>query len=130
MKEKILIVDDVYANRYLIEEILIDYEVFGVSSGDAMRRFFIRNLPDLIIMDVMMPEEDGFQLAKELSSNDKYKNVPIIFVTAKSTKAAVIEGYKSGGYDYIRKPFDDLDLIKRVQDTLLKKRIENAEKKA
>jgi len=123
-KDYILVVDDEYSNRLLLEELLSEYNVECADSGVQMWKIIEQRVPSLILMDVMMPEEDGFTLAKKLSENSGYKNVPIIFVTAKVTGEDVEKGFDIGGYDYIKKPFNQLELESRVKKALEKKKTE------
>ncbi len=123
-KEKILIVDDSFSNRFLLETILEDYLTSTAGNGNEMWQILENDIPSLILLDVMMPFEDGFEIAKKLSNDTKYCDIPIIFVTAKSTGKDVEEGFKLGGYDYIKKPIDELDLRARVKSALTKKRYE------
>ncbi len=129
MKYKVLIVDDLYPNRYLLEEILEDYEVHGVSDGVKMRDFLKNTTPDIILMDVNLPDQDGFELTKELKANPSTKNIPVIFLTVHNTKSDVIHAIKSGGSDYIVKPFDDKDLTIRVGKVLQEKKITEIKEK-
>jgi len=118
MKKIILIVDDLYPNRYLLEEIFEEYEVHSVSDGDAMREFLKSIIPDVILMDVNLPDQDGFELTKELKMNPSTKNIPVIFLTVHNTKSDVIHAIKAGGSDYIVKPFDQQDIKNRVEKIL------------
>ncbi len=74
--------------------------------------------PNLIILDVMMPELNGFELALKIREEEKYAHIPIIFLTAKGTDQDKLEGYGSGGDVYLTKPFDNQRLIHTVQDLL------------
>ncbi|MBK8807384.1 MAG: response regulator [Bacteroidales bacterium] len=123
-RELILIIDDEYSNRLLLEELLSDYEVITADSGESMWRILEVRHPALILMDVMMPEEDGFSLAKSLGNSIKYRDIPIIFVTAKVTGKDIETGFDVGGYDYIKKPFNQLELESRIKLVLQKKRLE------
>jgi PAS domain S-box-containing protein len=123
-KDFILVVDDEYSNRLLLEELLFEYHVESASGGNEMWRAMDAKTPQLILMDVMMPEEDGFSLAEKISKDPRYKHVPIIFVTAKITGKDVEKGFDLGGYDYIKKPFNQLELETRVRKTLEKTKIE------
>ena len=126
MQKKILIVDDIYPNRYLIEEIFSgEYEVHGVSNGKGMRDFLKSITPDVILMDVNLPEQDGFEITKELKSNPATKGIPVIFLTVHNTKSDVINAIKAGGADFINKPFDQQDLKNRVEKVLRKKQIDD-----
>lgn len=125
MKKTILIVDDVYPNRFLIEELFSDYKIYGAADGNTMRELLKTVTPDLILMDVNLPEQDGYELAKELKNNKRTENIPVIFLTVHNTKTDVIHGIKAGGADYIVKPFNEDDLKERVEkvmkESILKK---------
>jgi diguanylate cyclase (GGDEF)-like protein len=118
MPETILIVDDEYSNRYLLEQILSDYETISASSADEMWRCLSEKKIDLILLDVMMPGKDGFAAAKELGGNAEYKNIPVIFVTARREAEDIAKGFDIGGYDYIKKPYDEIELLARIKSTL------------
>lgn len=92
------------------------YEVELAKDGDEGLIKFNKGEYNLCIFDVMMPKKDGFSLAKEVRENNK--NVPIIFLTAKSLKEDVLEGFKIGADDYITKPFNSEELLLRVQAIL------------
>ncbi|MCK4905927.1 MAG: diguanylate cyclase [Spirochaetes bacterium] len=128
-KTKILVVDDEYANRFLLKNLLSDYNVECVDCGESMWEFLCAEIPSLIILDVMMPGEDGFQIAKRLLRDAAYKDIPVIFVTAKDAGADVEEGFLSGGYDYVKKPFDADELKARIKLALKKKSVEMTLKK-
>lgn len=121
MKEVVAIVDDIYANRFLMEKSLSEYEVHAFAEGDSFYEYLKKNIPDLVIMDVGLPGEDGFRIAKKMRQDTRLSDIPVIFVTAHSSTKDILEGVKSGGYDYISKPFDDAVLIDRVQSVLSKK---------
>jgi len=123
-KDLILVVDDEYSNRLLLEELLFEYQVETASGAQEMWAHLDKNIPDLILMDVMMPEEDGFSLAQKIGNLPKLKHIPIIFVTAKVTGKDVEKGFDLGGYDYIKKPFNQLELETRIKKALEKKRVE------
>lgn len=123
-KDLILVIDDEYSNRLLLEELLFEYQVVTASGGKEMWECIEEEVPDLILMDVMMPEEDGFSLAEKISRDAKLKHIPIIFVTAKITGKDVEKGFDLGGYDYIKKPFNQLELETRIKKALEKKRVE------
>jgi len=126
MKSKILIVDDLYANRYLLEEIFDDYEVFSVSDGDQMRDLLKTQTPDIILMDVNLPDQDGYELTKELKANPATKDIPVVFLTVHNTKFDVIHGFKAGGVDFVVKPFDGNDLKSRIEKILKEKKVNEA----
>ncbi len=92
------------------------YDTKLFANGDKAYRGFVKDGYDLCIFDVMMPIKDGFTLAKEIRQIDT--QVPIIFLTAKSLKEDVIEGFKIGGDDYITKPFSMEELLFRIEAVL------------
>ena len=99
----------------LLREYLIakSYECDWFSNGEKAYKSFIKNHYDLCILDIMMPVKDGYTLAKEIRMTNT--EIPIIFLTAKSLKEDVIEGFKAGGDDYITKPFSMEELIFRIE---------------
>lgn len=125
MNKKILVVDDVYPNRYLIEEIFSEYEVSGVSNGKEMRNMLKTMKPDLILMDVNLPDEDGYELTKELKAGATTKNIPVIFITVHNTKMDVLHAVKAGGVDFVTKPFVESELRERVEKALRDSFIDN-----
>lgn len=118
-KSCILLVDDENSNRVLLREMLQDdYVVLDAHNGSSMWGILASHPVDLILLDVMMPEEDGFSLGKKIMENPQYHHIPIMYVTAKVTADDVSEGYKSGAYDYIKKPFNIIELSTRIQHVL------------
>jgi putative two-component system response regulator len=116
----ILIVDDIEDNIKVAMNILnhLNYNFsFALDGEEALEILKIKNF-DLILLDVMMPKLDGFDVCKNLKSNDKTKDIPIIFLTAKSDIDSVSKGFELGGVDYITKPFQSKELIVRVANHL------------
>jgi diguanylate cyclase (GGDEF)-like protein len=112
-------VDDSYANVFLVENLLQgDYQT--VTAGNAQEMFdaIHGQSVDLILLDVMMPGKSGFEAAEELSFYPELRHIPIIFVTAKTSGEDLQKGFKLGGVDYIRKPFEELELKTRVEAAL------------
>lgn len=124
MKTKILMVDDSNSAIELVKSYIDDYEVIGAGSGQEMWEALKENIPELILLDIIMPEEDGFQIAGRLAKNEKYSEIPIIFISAKNTGKDVLEGLKLDVYDYIKKPFDRFELLARINATLKRKELE------
>lgn len=122
---KILIVDDDFSNRLLLKHILTGYQTFFAADNNQMWQVLEKHTVDLILMDVMMPIEDGFSLARKLKKHDKYKAIPIIFVTAKTEGKDLEEGFEIGAYDYIKKPIDRKELKIRIKAVLKKKENEH-----
>lgn len=125
MSNKILVVDDNYTNRFVIKSILSEYELVFAESADEMREKISEEIPDLIVLDVMMPDEDGFEAASKLKSIPIYSDIPIIFVTAKSETEDIREGFNIGGDDYITKPIDAEVFKIRVESVLTKSKEKN-----
>jgi DNA-binding response OmpR family regulator len=122
MKYKILIVDDVYPNRFLMEQVLSDYQCLVASNGTQMWESLKTTVPDLILMDIGLPDEDGLSLAARISADERYRDVAVVFVTAHSSRREIIEGMRAGGYDYLVKPVDETLLIQRIEAAIKKAR--------
>lgn len=104
-------------------ELIPQFKVEWVRDGDDAISSFSSCKPDICILDVMMPFKDGFAVAEEIRKLNK--NVPILFLTARSQSSDVVKGFKSGGNDYLRKPFSIEELVVRMGE--LMKRASNAE---
>jgi len=118
----ILIVDDTPENIDILVDILSDYnKTVAIDGEDALETIFENELPDLILLDVMMPKMDGFEVCRYLRLHDKTKDIPIIFLTAKTNEEDIIQGFEAGGQDYVAKPFYPSELLARVSTQLLLK---------
>ncbi|MBN1158824.1 MAG: response regulator transcription factor [Bacteroidales bacterium] len=117
-KLRILLVEDDENLGTLLREYLIakSYEVDLFVNGEKAYKSFVRTHYDLCILDIMMPVKDGYTLAREIRITSG--EIPIIFLTAKSMKEDIIEGFKAGADDYITKPFSMEELIFRVEAIL------------
>ena len=117
-KLKILLVEDDKNLGSLLQEYLIakGFDTTLKEDGDKGLKAFLNDTFDLCVLDVMMPIKDGFTLAKEIRNANK--QVPVIFLTAKSLKTDKIEGFESGADDYITKPFSMEELLLRIQAVL------------
>lgn len=113
---KILIVDDLAENHKILGNILKDAGLNCISALNGVQAMALveAKSPDLILLDIQMPDMDGFEVCKKLKSESFSKNIPIIFLTAKSDKRDVVEGIRLGAVDYISKPFNPDELIVRV----------------
>jgi len=115
----ILIVDDSPVNLEILKEALIKYNTVCASNGDeAMEIAFSRNKPDLILLDVIMPGIDGYEVCQILKSNELSKDIPIIFITGQNDSTSILKGFEAGAIDYITKPFNILELKARVKTQL------------
>jgi signal transduction histidine kinase len=115
-KSLILIVDDMPENCKLLGNLLKEHGYNPAVAPNGQRALdFVKNKkPDLILLDVMMPELDGFQVCKRLKQDVSTKEIPIIFLTAKVEKNDIIQGLELGAVDYVDKPFNEKELITRV----------------
>src|SRR5664279_390226 len=113
----ILIVDDNNKNLQLTASLLKDEGYLISVAQNAKDALLQLNeiLPDLILLDIMMPGMDGLELCRLIKKNDKLCDIPVIFLTAKSQTEDLAEGFKAGGVDYINKPFNREELLIRVQ---------------
>ena len=120
MAEKILIVDDSLDNRNLLAVILkkSGYEIIEAIDGEQAIDLTLSYLPDLVLLDIIMPKKDGYQVCGELKHDNRAKNIPIIFLSAKSETKDKIKGLRLGGADYITKPFNKGEVLARVKSQL------------
>ena len=119
MKQKILCIDDIKTNLFTLESVIESatddkYEIFLADSADAGFEILLKNKINIILLDVMMPDIDGFEAAKMIKSSKKTRDIPIIFVTAKKDDNTIEMCYSVGGVDYINKPFNTSELINRI----------------
>jgi len=116
----ILIVDDVEENVQLLGNILQEqnFDVSFASNGKYALEVLETETPDLIMLDIMMPYMDGFEICKKIKENPRNKDIPIIFLTAKTQKEDIIKGFDMGAVDYVTKPFELSELLARVNTHL------------
>ncbi|BCG64130.1 MAG: hypothetical protein methR_P1896 [Methyloprofundus sp.] len=113
---KVIIIDDSINNIELLSDILADhYEVLFATSGQKALAMIPTMLPDLILLDVVMPEMDGYQIIKVLKNNPITAHIPVIFITAKSATEDMLKGFQLGAVDYISKPFAVEEVSVRVK---------------
>jgi putative two-component system response regulator len=112
----IFIVDDSDINLLLAKKAMEDhYNIFTITSGVKMFKFLEKIIPDLILLDIEMPEMDGFETLQKLKSNFLYKDIPVIFLTSHMEERIETLGFKLGAVDFISKPFSTPVLLKRVK---------------
>lgn len=120
-KEKILVVDDFVQNVELLEELLIaaDYDVSTAYDGEEALKKAHEEKPDLILLDIMMPKMDGYEVCEALRNADDTKDIPIIFVTAKTeVKDWTHAIFNMGANSYITKPINSKKLVEKVKSVL------------
>ena len=123
MSKKVLIIEDNNDIRENVVEILelAGYEVFAASNGKAGVELAQKNLPDIILCDIMMPELDGYGVLYLLNKNPQLTTIPFIFLTAKAERIDLRKGMEMGADDYLTKPFDDMELLNAIESRLKKK---------
>ncbi|GAB6909604.1 hypothetical protein JCM12296A_54500 [Desulfosarcina cetonica] len=116
----ILIVDDNPKNVQFLGNLLMPhgYEIGVAQNGVEALAFVADVLPDLILLDVMMPEMDGYQVCERIKSDLACRHIPVIFLTAKSHSDDIVKGFDVGGSDYITKPFIAAELMARIKTHL------------
>ena len=114
-KNSLLLVDDDTLSLMELTHILQPlYKIFVAKDGISALKIADDSLPDLILLDVIMPDKNGFDVIAELKMSEKTKNIPVIFITGIIDKESENAGFAAGAVDYIHKPFDALDLRARV----------------
>lgn len=127
----ILIVDDSINNIELLSDILSeDYEIRFATSGAKALKMISKFLPELILLDIVMPEMDGYKVISILKENPETTNISVIFITAKSSQEDMIKGFKLGAVDYISKPFAAEEVKVRVKTHIENQLLYKALKKA
>jgi len=115
-KPTVLVVDDDKYNRELLESILDDdYQVKSVGSGKECLSAVLGFSPDIILLDVNMPNMDGYKTCSILKNNSATKDIPVVFVTASSTVLDRLDGFEAGGDDFITKPIDVNEIIDTIK---------------
>lgn len=118
--KRILVIDDLPENVFMLQDRLEHegYEVITAYDGKGGIEKAQTELPDLILLDVMMPGINGIEVCKTLVNDKKTSDIPIILVTAKTGAEDTKEGLDAGAYDYIKKPFNKIELFARVKSAL------------
>ncbi len=118
--KKIMVIDDLPENVFMLQDRLEHegYEVITAYDGKTGIEKVTNELPDLILLDVMMPEITGIDVCKHLVKDPVTTNIPIILVTAKTGAEDIREGLEAGAFDYIKKPFNRIELLARVHSAL------------
>ena len=114
-RKTVILVDDNPINLKLARNTLMDkYDVFTVPSAEKLFQLLEKTLPDIILLDVLMPEMSGYDAIKVLKSKPRTAEIPVIFLTSKSDPHSELEGFIQGAVDYVSKPFSPQLLLKRV----------------
>ncbi len=122
---KILCVDDDPLNLKLLDELLAsnDYEVIKAKDGEAALKAIRENAVDLVLLDVMMPKIDGFEVCRRIKEDERLRNIPVVMITALAAKENRIKGIEMGAEDFISKPIDPGEILARVRMLLKMKRM-------
>lgn len=126
----IMIVDDELANRDALEHLLLPegYQTITAANGKVALTVAFERTPDLILLDVTMPDMDGFEVAQILKNNPATSSIPIIMVTAHTGQAWRVIGLDTGVEDYLTKPIDAMELLLKVRNLLrFKSNVEHAQ---
>ncbi len=118
--KRILVIDDLPENVFLLKDRLEHegYEVLTADCGNSGIEIATEEIPDLILLDVMMPDINGFEVCKTLVNDSRTSGIPILLVTAKTDAEDTKEGLDAGAFDYIKKPINKIELIARVKSAL------------
>lgn len=114
--QKILIVDDLLENLHILTHLLIQngYKIRTATTGWNAIDSIQEELPDLILLDIVLPDIDGFEVCEKIKSNTQYKDIPVIFISALTKTNDILKGFSVGGIDYITKPFIAEEVLARV----------------
>jgi len=124
-KQTILIVDDTPENLAMVSSMLSDrYKIKIATTGKkALQIAYSQDPPDLILLDIMMPEMDGYEVCRQLKNDSQVADIPVIFLTAKSDVEDEMKGFELGAVDYITKPVSPPIVLARVRTHLQLKRV-------
>lgn len=116
----ILIIDDTYEDIETLDNILREagYHVRAVRDAESGLRAARSVVPDLVLLDIMLPDQDGFEVCQQLRADEQLKDVPVIFLSALHDVQLKAQAFEAGGYDYITKPYNDKEVLVRVRHQL------------
>ena len=117
---RILIVDDMPANLDVLVQALQGerYNIFVAADGESAIEVAANSEPDLILLDVMMPGIDGYETCRRLKRDERLAHIPVLFLTARDDLPGIVEGFESGGLDYMTKPFRKKEVLSRIRTHL------------
>ena len=122
MSIRVLVVDDNFVNVKLLEELLksASYEVATAMSGEAALEKVVQSRPDIVLLDVMMPDMDGYEVCRRIRQNEKTARVPVIMITALDKPGDREMGLAAGANDFLSKPIEDVLLFPAMQNAMAK----------
>ncbi len=118
MSSSILVVDDTETNIDILLTLLDDYDIAVATDGVSALEIVQEEKIDLILLDIMMPNMDGYEVCRRLKANPATQDIPVVFITAKTDEASIERAYDVGGIDYVTKPFKPKELLARVDREL------------
>lgn len=120
----VLIVDDNAQNLQFLGKMMAEngYEPALARSGAQALDFVLKEKPELVLLDIMMPEMDGYEVCRELKSQKTTVHIPVIFLTAKTETEDLVKGFEAGAVDYVTKPFKSAELLARIKTHIELKR--------
>jgi len=119
-RKKIIIVDDNASYLSVVRTLLKQYyDTYPVPSGAKLFNILEKFIPDLILLDISMPEMDGYEVLKIMKENPRFKDIPVVFITAKDDEDSAAKGLSLGAVDYVTKPFYGPLLLRRINNLLL-----------
>ena len=115
--EKILIIDNDELSKQRLQQILStqNYHIEQTDSGKSALVLMEENIPDIILLDVVLPDQDGFEFCEKIKQTEKFERIPIVFISALDKPIDKIQGFNVGGSDYITKPFRRTEVLIRVK---------------
>ena len=118
--KKICVIDDHPENVFILQDRLerAGFEIITAFDGISGLEKISNELPDLVLLDVMMPDMSGFEVCKKVVDNEKTRHIPVILLTALTGPEDIEEGLQSGAFDYIKKPFNKVELLARIKSAL------------
>ncbi|MBI2925267.1 MAG: response regulator [Verrucomicrobia bacterium] len=124
----VLVVDDIAANRNLLRESLEPqgYEVLLAPNGETALKVALRATPDVILLDVNMPELDGYEVCRRLKQDERTRAIPVLFISANEGTQSIVDGFHAGAVDYVSKPFKAEEVLTRLETHLSVSRLTHA----
>ena len=114
----VLVVDDTESNIDILLNLLSEYEVLVALDGPSALEILEKQRPDVILLDIMMPGMDGYEICQTIKEREQWKEIPVLFITARTDEASILKGFEVGGSDYVTKPFRSKELLARVRNLL------------
>ena len=119
-RKKIIIVDDNASYLSVVRTLLKPhYDIYPAPSGKKLFSIMENFIPDLILLDISMPEMNGFEIIQMMKESPRFKDIPVVFITAKDDEESAEKGLKLGAVDYVTKPFYGPLLLRRINNLLL-----------